>query len=122
MSILDAGPASVDARVALIAAHAPDAIALTERASRVTYGQLDGAATAIARRIVSLGGGRAGRVGLFFESRTPAIKAIFGVARSGSAYVPLDAGDPEERLRSIAADSEPFAIIAETPLLDRARA
>ena len=55
----------------------------------MTYGQLDRAATSIARCISATNGEHAGRVAIFCESRIPAIKAISGAARGGCAYAPL---------------------------------
>jgi len=116
------GPGTIGFRLSTIADRLYGKVALAERNARVTFGQLDMAATAIARGIQIAGSDRPGFVGLLFESKVPAVKAIFGAARCGRAYVPLDAGDPDERLRFILQDSEPFALLTEAPLLDRARA
>ena len=112
---------SVGLRLAQIARRQPDHVAIIEGETRITYGALDEAATAIARRIVAGGEGRPGAACLFFESKLRAISAIFGAARSGHPYVPLDAGDPEERLRFIVRDSEPIALLTEARLAQRAR-
>jgi amino acid adenylation domain-containing protein len=88
----------------------------------VTFGALDAAATSIAQTIHAATGGRPGSVCLLFANKIPAVHAIFGAARSGHCYIPLDASDPEERLRVIAADSEPIAFLTEPALLERAKA
>jgi amino acid adenylation domain-containing protein len=115
-------PETIGGRLAKIAARLPAKLAIAERDARVTFGQLDAAASAIARRILAAGRDRPGFVGLLYESKVSAVKAIFGAARSGRAYVPLDAGDPDERLRFILQDSEPVALLTEASLLQRARA
>jgi len=117
-----AGAETIGARLAAIASRFPEKIALVEGSAVVTFGQLDTAATAIAHAILDARHGSPGRVCLFFEKKIPAIKAIFGAGRSGHAYVPVDAGDPEARLRDILLDSEPVALLTEQCLLDRARA
>jgi amino acid adenylation domain-containing protein len=117
----DAGSETIGVRLAKIATRFPDRIALVERSSDVNFRQLDSAATAIAHGILAARHNRPGCVCLFFENKVPAIKSIFGAGRSGHAYVPLDAGDPEERLRNIVSDSEPVALLTEDGLLDRAR-
>jgi amino acid adenylation domain-containing protein len=117
-----AGSETIGIRLAQIATRCPDKIAIVEREAEITFRQLDIAATAIARHIRALSEERPGCVGLFFDNKLPAIKAIFGAGRSGRAYVPLDAGDPPERLRFILQDSEPVALLTEEASLDRARA
>ena len=119
---IDAGCDTVGARLTQIAQRFPDNIAVVEKDTRLTYRQFDAAASAIARQIAATGHDRPGRICLFFQSKLPAITAIFGSARCGRAYVPLDAGDPHERLRFIAGDCEPFLFLTETSLLERARA
>jgi amino acid adenylation domain-containing protein len=115
-------PETIGARLARIAARLPGKLAIAERDACVSFRQLDAAASAIARRILAAGSDRSGFVGLLYESKVSAVKAIFGAARSGRAYVPLDAGDPDERLRFILQDSEPVALLTEASLLQRARA
>ena len=117
----DSGPETIGRRLTRVAQRLPDKLAIVEGEHRVDFEQLDFAATAIAKRIVIAGQDRAGFVCLLFESRIAAIKAIFGAGRTGRAYVPLDAGDPDERLRLIFQDSEPIAVLTEASLLDRAR-
>ena len=104
-----------------VAARDPGRPAIVERDRAISYGELDATSDAIARCVAASAGGRAGFACLLFESRVLALPAIYGVARSGRAYVPLDAGDPDDRLRFIAQDSEPVALLTEPALLARAR-
>jgi amino acid adenylation domain-containing protein len=99
-----------------------DRLAIVEEDSRVTYQELSTAANTIARRILATCGSAPGLVCLLFDARVPAIEAIFGAALCGRGYVPLDAGDPDERLRLILQDSEPVALVTESRLAVRARA
>jgi amino acid adenylation domain-containing protein len=117
-----AGVETIGARLAKVAARFPEQVAIAEGPAAINYRQLDAAATAIARGLLAMRSGGPERVCLFFASKSPAIQALFGAGRSGHAYVLLDAGDPEERLRSIALDSEPFALLTEESLAERARA
>ncbi len=112
---------TIGTRLAGVAARLPEKIALVEDEAEVDFRRLDAAATAIARRIVAATESRSGTVGLLFAGKIPAIEAIFGAGRSAHPYVPLDAADPEERLRFIVNDSEPIALLTESALLDRAR-
>jgi amino acid adenylation domain-containing protein len=113
---------SIGARLAEVAARVPDQLAIVERDASVTYAALDGLATAIACRIVASRQSGPGAVCLLFERKLATIAALFGAARSGHPYVPLDAGDPEARLRFILGDCEPIALLTETALEGRARA
>jgi amino acid adenylation domain-containing protein len=61
------------------------------------------------------------RVALLFDDRIAALAATLGALAGGHAFVPLDASDPEERIRLILADSEPLALLSEGAHLDRAR-
>ncbi len=50
------------------------------------------------------------------------IVAILGVMKSGAAYLPLDPGHPEERLREMLEDSQALAVLTEPamePALDK---
>lgn len=104
-----------------VAARDPDRPAIVERDRAFTYGELDAMADSIARCVAASADGSAGFACLLFESRALALPAIYGAARSGHAYVPLDAGDPDDRLRFILKDSEPAALLTENALLGRAR-
>ena len=113
---------SIGTRLAAVAARLPDKPAIVEGDTRVNYRALDDRASAIAHGILAAGHDRPGPVCLLFESKLVAITAIFGAGRAGRAYVPLDAGDPDDRLRFILDDSAPVALVTETKLQARARA
>ena len=113
---------TIGTRLERIAALRPEKIALVGGEKEVSFRALDAAATAIARGIHSATQGRPGTVCLLFANKIPAIHAILGASRSGRTYVPLDASDPEDRLRFIAGDCEPAALLTEASLLERAKA
>jgi amino acid adenylation domain-containing protein len=118
--VVEAGDGStIGERLARLAARFADHAAIIERDERITYRQFDRHANAIARALGMHA--PASRVCLFFHHKLPAITAMFGAARAGVAYVVLDAGDPEERLRFIAADCEPALLVTESALVARAR-
>ncbi len=109
-------------RLQNFARQTPDAIAIEDGGTRVTFAELDAEASAIARQLAVPGDGQPGRVGLFFGNRLASAKAMVGVARSGHAFVPLDPDDPDERLRFMLDDSVPLAILTEASLSVRAHA
>ena len=73
------GSQTVGTRLAGIASRFPGRTALVERASRVSFEQLDAAANAIAQHIPAADCVHPGRVCLFFESKVRAIESIFKV-------------------------------------------
>ncbi|GMU73731.1 MAG: hypothetical protein AMXMBFR42_31830 [Burkholderiales bacterium] len=99
----------------------PENTALVEVGRTVTYSALAEAACVVANRIVELPGARGGIVALLFESRGDALAAIAGVGLAGAAYVALDPGDPDARLRHILGDAAPLAIVAAEALVERAK-
>jgi amino acid adenylation domain-containing protein len=111
-------------RLAQWAAQKPGDVALFDAARRVTWRELDLRATAIAARILAASAGVAvpGRVMLLFRDRIATIAALAGVVRSGNTMVVLDAGDPDDRARFIAADAEPRLLLTDASLADRAAA
>jgi amino acid adenylation domain-containing protein len=117
----DGEPITLGSKLAKIAERLTDKIAIVEGDRRLSYGELDASATAIAGHIAASGDDRPGFVCLLFQSKIEAIKAMLGASRCGRAYVSLDAGDPDERLRFILRDSAPIAVLTERALLERAR-
>src|SRR6266700_1009416 len=111
---LEAEAASIGVRLAQITERVPGKIAFSEGAAQLTYAQLDAAADAIARRVLATAGAQRRAVCLLFENKIAAVRAIFGASRCGCPYVPLDARDPDERLRFIVQDSEPIAVLTES--------
>ncbi len=100
----------------------PTAIALDDGARKVSYASLDAFANSIAARISVAAQGQQGIVAILTEDRVAAVAAMIGVAYTGQAYVTLDAGDPELRLRSILRDCRPFVLLADPSQAERAKA
>ncbi|GEM_PF-2162693 len=70
----------------------------------VTYAELDAAASRMARSLGRLGIGPGDLVALWTPKSIEAVITIWGVMKSGAAYVPVDASAPALRLLSIARD------------------
>jgi amino acid adenylation domain-containing protein len=111
---------TIGSRLAAVAHAMPNRPAATAGDAGMNFAELDAAASRIAGRVSAAVHERPGFVGLLFDSKLPALTAIVGAARSGRAYVPLDAGDPDDRLRFILRDSEAVALLTETTQLERA--
>jgi amino acid adenylation domain-containing protein len=96
---------------------APSAVAVLEpRGCVLTYAELNGRANQIARALRERGVRRGSVVGLRVRRSAWCVAAILGVLKAGAAYVPLEEGLPVDRLRRMAADSQPGVVITEPPL------
>ncbi|MDO0915185.1 amino acid adenylation domain-containing protein [Streptomyces sp. DT2A-34] len=94
------------------AAQAPDAVAVEDGATTLTYRQLDARADRLARVLVSHGAGP-GRVVAFSLSRSVDLAiAVLAVLKAGAAYLPLDPEHPAERTAYLLADADPVCLIA----------
>jgi amino acid adenylation domain-containing protein len=83
----------------------PDAVAVVHAGVAKTYRELDGRANAVAARLRTLGVKRSDRIGIRLERGHDMVAALFGVLKTGAAYVPMDPGFPEERLKMMAEDA-----------------
>ncbi len=98
------------------AARTPGAPALVLNGEVMTYDGLNRRANRIAHRLRRLGAVPEARVALLVERSFDVVAAIFGVLKSGAAYVPLDPGYPAERLAYILEDSRPVALVTRAAL------
>jgi amino acid adenylation domain-containing protein len=105
--------------VAAQMARTPEATALVFGGERLTYRELGGQATRMARRLAALGVGPEVRVAICL-SRTPALVAtLLGIVQAGGAYVPLDPSYPSERLGFMLDDAGPAVLVTERALAPR---
>ncbi|MET8542442.1 amino acid adenylation domain-containing protein, partial [Kitasatospora sp. NPDC004799] len=99
-----ASPDTIDGRIAELARRRPDAVAVTDDETGLTYRLLDDRAERVAAGLRSLGVSGA-RVGVCLEQDTTLVTTLLGVLKAGCAYVPMDIRYPEERLRYTATDA-----------------
>lgn len=81
-----------------------DRVAVRDTRGVVTYAQLDRRANQVAAVLRDAGVRPGDRVGLFFNKCNEAIVGLYGILRSGAAYVPLDPFAPAQRLGYITRD------------------
>ncbi|KAH7323159.1 hypothetical protein B0I35DRAFT_477044 [Stachybotrys elegans] len=79
----------------------PSKIALCSDEGEITYGELDQVSNHLAHHLSSYGVGPEFVVPLCFEKSIWTIVAILGVLRAGAAFVLLEPGLPDERMRKI---------------------
>ncbi|WP_037827423.1 AMP-binding protein, partial [Streptomyces sp. NRRL B-1347] len=93
-----------------VAAH-PDATAVVEGESTLSYGELLGAAGHLAARLEACGAGPGSVVGVVVPRSVDWVVAQVGVALSGAAWLPLDAGLPVERIAGVLDEAGPVAVV-----------
>ena len=93
----------------------PDAIALTGPEGDITYRELSLRSDAIAAALRTRGVGRGDVVGLLAERTPAAIAGIWGILRTGAAYLPLDVQHPDARLAGLLSDSGARYCLVQAP-------
>ncbi|MDH3276102.1 MAG: amino acid adenylation domain-containing protein [Gammaproteobacteria bacterium] len=88
------------------AAATPEAVAVVFEGQALTYGELNERANRLAHYLRARGVGAEVLVGLCVERSLEMVIGIFGILKSGGAYLPLDPTYPEEWLRFILEDSQ----------------
>jgi amino acid adenylation domain-containing protein len=98
------------------AARTPDAPALRREGRVVTYGELNGWANRIARRLRALGVQGDDRVAVSMERGPEVMAALLGVLKAGAAYVPVDPAYPAERRAYLLEDSGARVVVTQPAL------
>lgn len=102
--------------IARWAAQTPDAPAVRQWDDERSYARLCAEAAELAARITACGVGPENRVGLYLDRTPTLVSAVVGTLFSGAAYVPLERGNPPERLRAMAADAGVRVVVADAEL------
>nr|WP_265872091.1 non-ribosomal peptide synthetase [Streptomyces drozdowiczii] len=87
------------------AAATPDAVAVIEGDTTLTYAELDAAVRRRAHRLRAQGAGPGALVGIALPRSAAQLVAVLGTLTAGAAYLPLDPEHPAERLAFLRADS-----------------
>ncbi|MER7787220.1 amino acid adenylation domain-containing protein [Streptomyces sp. NPDC097640] len=90
----------------------PDAVAVTDGATTLTFERLDADADRLARLLVAHGAGPDRLVGVALPRTAAAVTAIWAVWKSGAGYLPLDTEHPLERITAICAEAAPALVLA----------
>lgn len=79
-----------------------DALALRFGDEALSYGELEARSNQVSRLLREVGVGDGDRVGLHLKKSADAIVALFAILKAGACAVPVNAGMPAPRFRSIA--------------------
>ena len=112
-----------DLRRAAAALSGKEALIAGER--RVTYAQLDAAASALAARLCAGGVERGDRVAVLLPNGIEAAVAIYATLRAGAAIVPLNPTIKADKLAYVLNDCAAVAVVTDdalAPLAEQARA
>lgn len=80
----------------------PDRVAVEDRDRSITYSELEALSNQIAHHLIERGVRRGDRVGFYLEKSLESVAAIYGILKTGAAYVPFDPQAPPQRLAYIA--------------------
>ena len=109
----------VPGNVRAVALSQPQAIALVHGERQLSYEELDRKADQFAAYLAEFGVSTGDTVAICMERSFNWIIAAVGIMRAGAAYLPLDAGWPDSRLRFAVADSGAAAFVAPEALIER---
>ena len=91
-----------------------DRVALIAKDRTLTFAEFNTEANRIAHALIRKGVKRGDRVVLLLPRRSCAIISMFGVSKTGAAYIPCDPEYPADRINLIMTDSEAQYVITTT--------
>jgi amino acid adenylation domain-containing protein len=101
------------------AARTPTAVAVAGGGITLTYAELNRRANRLARRLQALGVGPESLIGLCAERTPELVVGLLGIVKAGCAYVPIDPGLPEARLRLMLDDARVSVLVTTPGLRER---
>ncbi|MFE3098635.1 amino acid adenylation domain-containing protein, partial [Streptomyces sp. NPDC059248] len=96
------------------AAESPDAVAVTHGSRSLTYAELNADANRLAHHLIRQGIGPEDVVALVLPRSPETIVAILAVLKAGAAYLPVDPGDPGDRLAFVVDDARAGHLLTTT--------
>ncbi|MBO4204432.1 amino acid adenylation domain-containing protein [Micromonospora echinofusca] len=98
--------------VAAQAARTPDAVAVVDGSSALTYRDLMARAEALAGALADRGVGVDDTVAVLLDRSVTLAAALLGIMRAGAAYLPLETSTPPVRARQIIEDARAAVVLA----------
>ncbi|NWB50602.1 non-ribosomal peptide synthetase, partial [Pseudomonas gingeri] len=97
----------------------PDAVAAQVGGRRLSYGELNRRANALAGHLISLGVRPDDRVAILARRSLDTLVGLLAILKAGAGYVPVDPAHPDERVGYLLDDSAPVAVLTQHALLGR---
>nr|WP_320443225.1 condensation domain-containing protein [Rhodococcus opacus] len=101
----DRPPTTLDQLLTTTAERSADAVALHSAEGTLTYGELDRRSNQVARALIARGAGPETPVAVAVPRSVESVVALWAVAKTGAAYVPIDPTHPVDRISFTLADS-----------------
>ncbi len=107
---------TIPARFAEQVERTPDAVAVSDGATGLTYRQLDERANKLANRLAGLGVRQDDRVAVLLERSIDLVVAILATVKAGAAYVPVHEDYPADRRQWVVDHSGAAVLLADTAM------
>ncbi|MEU4554379.1 amino acid adenylation domain-containing protein [Micromonospora violae] len=108
---VDVPATTVPALFANQVAREPDAVAIVDGDTRLTYRDLDARANQVAHWLIEQGAGPERVVGLALSRSVELAVGVVAVGKAGAAYVPIDLDQPASRLEFMLAEAKPVLVV-----------
>jgi non-ribosomal peptide synthetase component F/acyl carrier protein len=106
--------ATVSELFAAQVARTPDAAAVEDDATTLTYRELDARANRLADRLKTYGARPEAIIAVALPRSAQLITALVAIIKTGAAYLPIDANYPSQRSTHILTDAAPRLLISDT--------
>ncbi|MES0168094.1 alpha/beta fold hydrolase [Mesorhizobium sp. M0027] len=101
------------------AALTPNSPAIVSEAATITYRELDELIEILSRHLLGYGQSRGSRVGILMDTSLEYVVALFGILKTGAAYVVLDKAQPMVALRRILEKASVEIIVTNNRFADK---
>ncbi|HEX4225549.1 MAG TPA: amino acid adenylation domain-containing protein [Pseudonocardiaceae bacterium] len=91
----------------------PDAIALSDRGTTLTYAELNATANQLAAELIERGVGSEDIVAMVLPHSASQIITLLATIKAGGAYLPIDPALPADRIAYLLADAKPAVVISD---------
>ena len=91
----------------------PDKVALVAVDKKLTYKELNEEANKIAHSLIEKGIGKGDIVGLMLPRKSYLLSALFGILKTGAAYLPIDMELPAERIEYMCQDTNAKLVVSQ---------
>ncbi len=109
-------------RVEALAQQQPERLAVVSGSARLTRGELDARAKALAARLTVRGVAPEQRIGVALDRSFEGVIAFLAILRSGATYVPLELKHPDARLQHLVRDANLSLVLTQQRHAERVRA